>query len=241
MTVLPLITNPWRGLSPRCKSNFNNKISSSHHNSTRFRNHNPKFSLYEGIQTTLSEIVLKLNRMDKQLHTPRLLLIPSIPHHLTHFSSTLLPPPLSPIDSPKQQLLETSSSTPIDTHNPRLPKLEIPMFSDDNPLGWLFQINCFFLYHNTPSDQRLTAASFYMTGSALQWFHWLHNTNQRSTWEVFARDLEIHFSLSSFQNHEPPLYKLHLTTTVSDYLAEFEVISIRTTTLLDNNLINCFL
>lgn len=80
-----------------------------------------------------------------------------------------------------------------------------------------------------------------MTRLALQWFHWLHNTNQLSTWDAFAHNLEIRFGPSSFQNHEAALYKLRQITNLSECLTEFEAISTPTTGLSHNNLLNCFL
>jgi hypothetical protein len=49
-------------------------------------------------------------------------------------------------------------------------KLDIPRFDGTDPLGWIFKITQFFDYHNTPEDQRLCIASFYMDGEALTWF-----------------------------------------------------------------------
>ena len=38
------------------------------------------------------------------------------------------------------------------------------MFCGEHALGWLFQIERFFHYHNTPPDQSIDIASFYMMG-----------------------------------------------------------------------------
>ena len=127
-------------------------------------------SLCEGIQkslsaqqTVLSDMMQKLSRLEKQPTSPLLLPTPptSFSHHAPsfHSPSSSNPPPSS------HSHAETTS-----THNPRLPKLEIPLFTGDNVLGWLFQIERFFHFHNTPPDQRLDIASFYMSGLALGWF-----------------------------------------------------------------------
>jgi len=49
-------------------------------------------------------------------------------------------------------------------------KLDVPRFDGREPLGWIFKINQFFDYHNTPEQDKLTIASFYMEGHALAWF-----------------------------------------------------------------------
>ena len=155
----------------------------------------------------------KLSRLEKQPIPPPLLHTPTIQQLPTHFSSftthpnTFRPSTLTYIHSPAQ----TSTNSPP-TNNPCLPKLEIPIFSSDHALGWLFQIEQFFHYHNTPPNQHIDVASFYMTGLVLQWFHWLHTTQQLLTWEAFAHDLEVRFGPSSFQNHEGTLLKLCQST-----------------------------
>lgn len=46
-------------------------------------------------------------------------------------------------------------------------KLDVPRFDGSEPLCWIFTINLFFEYHNTPDHERLTITSFYMDGRAL--------------------------------------------------------------------------
>lgn len=45
----------------------------------------------------------------------------------------------------------------------------IPRFDGPDALGWNFKINHFFNFHNTPEDQGISI-SFYMDGSALNWY-----------------------------------------------------------------------
>ncbi|MCI00025.1 hypothetical protein A2U01_0021039 [Trifolium medium] len=46
-------------------------------------------------------------------------------------------------------------------------KLDLPRFQGTDPLGWIFKISQFFTYHNTPEEERITVASFYLDGAAL--------------------------------------------------------------------------
>ena len=57
-------------------------------------------------------------------------------------------------------------------------KLEVPRFDGTEPLGWIFKINQYFEYHNTPDKDRLTIASFYMEGRALAWFQYMTSNAQ---------------------------------------------------------------
>ena len=99
-------------------------------------------------------MMVKLAKMDKPLVAILLLLSASSQMTLHQSSTNMLPNP-----SP------TFSSTSFPS--PQLPKFEIPMFSSENMLGWIFQIEHFFAYHQTPSDQKLVVEAFYMTGATL--------------------------------------------------------------------------
>ncbi|XP_039126949.1 uncharacterized protein LOC120263108 [Dioscorea cayenensis subsp. rotundata] len=90
-------------------------------------------------------------------------------------------------------------------------------------------------------DQRIEIAAFYMTGDALQWYHWLYCTQQLSTWEVFSRQAELRFGPPTFVNHEAQLFKVKQQTTLAAYLSEFESLSTRVRGLSSTSLLNCFL
>lgn len=49
-------------------------------------------------------------------------------------------------------------------------KLDYPIFSGEDPNGWLFKISQFVAFHNTLPQHRLTLVSFNMKGKALTWF-----------------------------------------------------------------------
>lgn len=123
----------------------------------------------------------------------------------------------------------------------RLPKMEVPLFSGENVLSWIFQIEHFFDHHITPEDQKIDIAAFYMTGTALQWFHWLTSTNQLTTWTAFVRQAEIRFGPSKFINHEARLFKIKQHSSVTAYLTNFECLSTKVIGLSQTSLLNCFL
>jgi hypothetical protein len=70
-------------------------------------------------------------------------------------------------------------------------KLEIPRFDGSEALGWIFKINQFFDFHQTPEDQRLNIASFYMEGEALTWYQWMHSNGSLHSWRAFLHALEL--------------------------------------------------
>ncbi|MCI02829.1 hypothetical protein A2U01_0023863, partial [Trifolium medium] len=106
-------------------------------------------------------------------------------------------------------------------HQPFTPssiKLEIPSFDGSDPLGWIFKITQFFEFHNTPEDQRLRLASFYMQGEALTWF-----------------------APSHYDDPKGALFKLCQTTSVKDYQTTFESLANRINGLPPQFFLSCFI
>lgn len=175
------------------------------------------------------ELMVKLTRLERPNPPPPLLPSPANPS---------LPPRPNPV-----------SSTTLTTPNPPspsftcgcLPKLEIPLFAGDGVLSWLFQVKHFFTFHQVLPEQKIDIAAFYMTGEALQRYHWLYSTHQLSSWEEFALKAKLRFGPSSFINHETLLFKLKQRSTFTAYLSEFECLSTRVTSLPTTRLLNFFL
>lgn len=157
-------------------------------------------------------------------------------------SPSILPsPPVSPGTGYPHLMPATSAAGHSSQSLARLPKLEIPFFSGENVLSWIFQIEHFFAHHATPEDQKISMVAFYMTGAALQWYHWLFATDQLTTWSAFFRLAEIRFGPSKYVNHEARLYKLWQQSSVTVYMSEFECLSTRVVGLQPSSLLNCFL
>ncbi|KAH7676680.1 Acid proteases protein [Dioscorea alata] len=152
-------------------------------------------------------------------------------------------PPLLPLPASFAPSIHSSTHTQtLNSHPPtRPPKTEVPIFTGDDVLGWLFQINHYFFFNQIPDNQRVSIAAFYMGGTALHWFQWLQAKAQLSHWEDFARKIELRFGPSSFINHEASLLKLKQMTAIDAYLHEFECLSTRVTGLSQSSLLNCFL
>lgn len=175
-------------------------------------------------------MIIKLQHLDKSSSSsPQhpLLLLPS-------------PPPLHP-HHPHLPL----SSPPFQSHpfgpTTRLPKIIIPIFFCEDVMGLLFQINHYFVFNQIPNNQCLEIVTFYIAGPTLQLFQCLHSTVQLSNWDVFVRQIELRFELSSFINHEAKLFKLRQTSTITAYLQEFKCLSNRVPGLNHWSLLNYFL
>ncbi|KAL9684580.1 hypothetical protein QQ045_022021 [Rhodiola kirilowii] len=154
----------------------------------------------------------------------------------------LLPtPPTPPKPNPPVNYNTTSTMEMQSAFFPRLPKLEVPMFTGDDVDGWTFKIDRYFEHHQVPEEHRVPMAGFYMSSEALRWYQWMHTTHQLSNWKAFIQDINSRFGQSIYWNAEICLNKLHQTTTVGAYVTEFESLSTRTPGFSTENLLNKFL
>ena len=82
---------------------------------------------------------------------------------------------------------------------------------------------------------------FHMKGETPSWFKWLHENNLITDWTSFTRALELRFGPSTYTNHQAELFKLQLTTTISDYQSRFEKLCNCIVGLTPNIILNCFI
>jgi len=120
-------------------------------------------------------------------------------------------------------------------------KLDVPRFDGSDPSGWIFKINQFFEYHDTPAHERLTIALFYMEGRALAWFQWMTSNGQLTSWPVFLQALQTRFAPSQYKDPTGALFKLTQKSTVNAYLAEFEDLANHVVGLPAPFLLRCFI
>lgn len=87
--------------------------------------------------------------------------------------------------------------------------MEIPRFAGIDVLGLIFKINHFYFYfYNTPEEQRISIASFYIDGQALHWYQWMYNKGQLNLWSNFVHSLQARFQPSQFDDPQGALFKL---------------------------------
>jgi len=198
------------------------------------------FSKMDAFSTTLQQHHDTLDMVQKSPATQQAMMTEMMSKLIRNDKPTSSPPLLPLLSSPP--LLSGSTKTVQQpTNATRLPKLEIPLIIREQVLNWVFQIEHFFHFHQIIGKQRLKIAAFYMSGPALQWYHWMHATNQLSTLAEFVPRVKFRFGPSSFVNHEAQHYKFKQRTTVTTYLGEFEALCTLISGLTPSNLLNCFL
>ena len=120
-------------------------------------------------------------------------------------------------------------------------KLDVHYFDGKDPSGWIFKINQFFEYHDTPAHERLTIASFYKESKVLTWFQWMTSNGQLTSWPVFLQALQTRFAPSQYEDPTGALFKLTQKGTVSAYLSEFEELANHVIGLPAPFLLRCFI
>ena len=120
-------------------------------------------------------------------------------------------------------------------------RLDVPRFDGTDPMGWLFKINQFFDFHQTPLEHRITIASFYLDGEALAWFQWMHANQQLSSWPQFIMVVQARFAPSTYEDPGGALFKLRQTGSVRSYQAEFDTLANRVHGLPPHFFLSCFI
>lgn len=119
-------------------------------------------------------------------------------------------------------------------------KFDMPKFDGTNPELWIFMARRFFIFHNTPEDQKLIIASFSMQDVALKWFLWMESSNYLSTWPAFVQSLLKKFNPTTYTMPGGKLSKLVQTSSVSDYVAKYEDYSAKVVRIFDWFLLEMF-
>lgn len=119
----------------------------------------------------LEEAVLRLAENQNHLTENQAALSDKVDSILNHLQTlTIIPNPPTPPTPPPSPTPPPHPPPPPPPNNRPHMKLEVPRFSGEDPMGWIFKISQFFDYQGTPDEERITVASFYMDGPALSWF-----------------------------------------------------------------------
>ncbi|KAG5579563.1 hypothetical protein H5410_050190 [Solanum commersonii] len=98
------------------------------------------------------------------------------------------------ISQPRQTIEVYGGQTPTPpTLRHKLASIELVLFHGVNPESWVFQAERYFEFYGITEDHKLTLASFYLDGDALEWYRWLCCNKQLVNWEYFAEKLLVDF------------------------------------------------
>ena len=120
-------------------------------------------------------------------------------------------------------------------------KLKVPRFDGSDPNGWLFRVEAFFDYHDTPDDLCLQIVSLHLEGRATTWFQWSSRNNLLSSWPEFVTTVCHRFRPAIFEDFEGNLSKLTQNGLVSDFQVAFEDLMNKVTGIFEPLLISFFI
>lgn len=101
-------------------------------------------------------------------------------------------------------------------------KLNLARFTGDDPQEWLFQAEEYFAFHRVAEEAKLQIAGFHMFKAALAWIRGLLQNGLLSTWAIFCDDLLERFGILAFDDKLEELSRLQQSTSVAEYMAQFE-------------------
>ena len=113
-----------------------------------------------------------------------------------------------------------------------LPKLELHMFSGENPCEWIRKCNKYFMLHRIQEDHKLLVVEMFLEGKADMWFQGVKLEKQRLSWREFEELLCQRFKGTCCRDIVEEFNKLQQTGTVEAYQEKFE--ELKTLMLIQN-------
>ncbi|XP_062085564.1 uncharacterized protein LOC133791660 [Humulus lupulus] len=109
----------------------------------------------------------------------------------------------------------------------RPPRMELPLFSGDNPDGWIFRVKRFFLLNRMPEEHMLEAAIIGLEGDALSWFQWENQRRPITSWMALKTLLLLRFHTVAVGSTAEEWLSVVQETTVKDYRLKWETLASR--------------
>nr|GLL39942.1 uncharacterized protein LOC109154433 [Ipomoea trifida] len=94
---------------------------------------------------------------------------------------------------------------------PSSKRLDVPKFDGADPKRWIFNIQEYFNFHQTPEPQRLQIAGLCLEGDASEWFRWMKQNRMLYGWHDFLEKVEQRFGMMQFEDPLADLAKLTFT------------------------------
>lgn len=102
------------------------------------------------------------------------------------------------------------------------PRLEIPLFAGDDPIGWLQQCEKFFDMSGTPYDQWVNIATGHFCGKANVWLKNICIPWQMVNWQQFCQMIADRFTQANAHEAVEGLKNIQQSNSVQEYIDKFE-------------------
>ncbi|KAJ9561664.1 hypothetical protein OSB04_006824 [Centaurea solstitialis] len=104
-------------------------------------------------------------------------------------------------------------------------KVELPMFSGEDPVGWITRAEVYYEVQNTPENVKVKLAKLAMEGATIHWFNLWYATEENITWERFKRAIIERYGGRQGGNPFEELKDLSQIGSVEEFINEFEYVS----------------
>lgn len=105
--------------------------------------------------------------------------------------------------------------------NWRYKRLDLPLFTGQNPDGWIMSTERFFQFYHLTEEEKLEASVVAMKGDALLWFQWEHGRRPILRWEEWKSMLLRQFRSTSSGSLQEQWLDHRQTGGVVDYRRKF--------------------
>ena len=171
--------------------------------------------LLTGMEQKLSNLLLRMPPVkEKTTEEDGRVLIDQTP---------LLPTPPTyhrlPVEGEAQKLLKKDWSK-FQIPNP--PKIDLQLFSRENPRDWLRKCNKYFLNYQVPDEHKIEIIEMYLEGKAGKWFQGVKIEKPRLNWEEFGELLCRRFNDRTCKDVVEEFNKLQQVGSIDDYQERFE-------------------
>ncbi|XP_049388498.1 uncharacterized protein LOC125852858, partial [Solanum stenotomum] len=85
-------------------------------------------------------------------------------------------------------------------------------FCGDNPEAWIFQAEHYFEFYEITEKYKLSLASLYLDGEALEWYQWLFWNKQLADWKHFTVKVMIRFRKQHLESQRCHLLNNQVTS-----------------------------
>ncbi|XP_027098929.2 uncharacterized protein [Coffea arabica] len=109
---------------------------------------------------------------------------------------------------------------------PNPPKIDLPLFSGDNPREWLRKCDKYCWDYQIPEEQKVEVIEIYLEGRADRWFHRVKAERPEITWEMFEELVCKRFDNLAGKDVVEEFNKLHQTGKVEEYQEKFEELKV---------------
>ena len=104
-------------------------------------------------------------------------------------------------------------------------KLDMPLFSGEDPLGWIFRVERYFKVNRVVENEKIDAAVLCFENRALNWFQWREVRSPIVSWRDLKQELLLRFHSSQSGSAYEMLMALRQTGGVMEYIEKFELLS----------------